>query len=516
MHLSLFSRIYLTVLLTLVLTTAGVILVLDQVNRHRFAGFAQERTDSLQALVALNWELTLDDRLTDWLAILSRLTGTSWQLSQAGEPSISSQWWSEQAEVVLPLGGESGQLIQARISNWDELLTGTGYLMINALSLVPASERDQRLAELVDITGLPAQPVHTDGEPLGFLQRRQLEQGQAVIRTAGSPLVQSQRSLYIPMGQGNALKLGPVVQFAWLTPFGFMLLIALILPAIGGMIYLSLTPIKRRMGRMTRAVDAIQDTPGQVAVPEKPADELGKMGHHINRMAASLVDFGRRNKELNQAVSHDLKTPLAQLKFALELLKPSDQQAFMVGRMHQSIADMESLIDELLLYHSLSNDTSSTNDDTTDLARMLSDLVDNLETPSGMSLDTEIPQSPGWVRGEARLLRRLLSNLVGNALKYGRNKVKISLTSRDDDCFRLLVEDDGPGVPEAAREHVFEPFYRLDKSRESGVRGHGLGLSISRDITRLLGGSLSLGDAEAGGCRVTLLLPGNSLTQPDK
>lgn len=504
--MTLFTRIYLTLILTLVLTTASVTLVLDQLNRHRFAGFVENRVEAAQALIELNWESVPLERLTDSLEILSRLTGTKWEPTTA-EPNLSSRWWREQADVTLALGTDPSYQITARISDWDELLTGTGYLMVNALSLVPSELRNQRLNELIATTGLPAKPVSITAEPLGFLQQRQLEQGQAVIRVDSRPLVQSHQNLYIPMGRGNALKVGPVAQFSWLTPFGLLLLAATILPFIGGVIYLALLPLKRRMARMIQAVDAVAHTPNSVNVPETPADELGIMGRHINNMAARLVHFARRNKELNQAVSHDLKTPLAQLKFAIELLKPTGEQHYMVGKMHQSLTDMEELVNELLIYHSLADKPNAQTKASTDIIELLSNLLSSLTVPSEITLNQDLHTAALVVAGEERLLRRLLGNLIGNALKYGWKQVNVSAHPDDLAQIQIIIEDDGPGIPAAERERVFEPFYRLDRTREASIRGHGLGLAISRDITHLLQGELTISDSDLGGCRVALILP---------
>lgn len=514
---SLFTRIYLTVLLTLVLTTVGVVLLLDQVNRYRFAGFTEERMHAFATLIEVNSNAVPESRLTDWFAILSRLSGADWHTATADqEPTLDSQWWAQRAWVILATGQESMPLIEAQVTDWDELLVGTGFLMVNALSLVPSAERSQRLQTLVADSGLPATPVSIKQDSLGFLQQRQLEQGQAVITSQNLPFTAPRQHVYIPMGQGNALKLGPVDSFVWLTPLGLLVLIGLVLPAVGVVIYIALVPLKRRMGRIIRAVDAIEHTPSSVAVPEHPGDELGTMGQHINRMAARLVRFAQRNRDINQAVSHDLKTPLAQFKFALELLKPETRQAYAVGKMQQSVTEMETLIQELLLYHSLAEKPAGDNQQQTDLASLIPSVFDTLPNPGNLECTVDLDAGPLIVRGEERLLRRLLSNLVANALNYGNRQVTLVARSASPERVQIIIEDDGPGIPETERERVFEPFYRLDRTREAGLRGHGLGLAISRDIVMNLDGTIEIVAGSGGGCRVVLYLPQNSLTKPDK
>ncbi|MEX0622731.1 MAG: ATP-binding protein [Saccharospirillum sp.] len=508
MLLSLFTRIYLTVLLTLVLTSVSVMLVLHQINQHRFADYTAERVHAFATLLEINSRAVPDERLTGWLAILSRLTGADWRMATSEQqPALDSQWWSQSARVVLATGRESAPLIEAQVTDWDELLVGTGLLMVNALSLVPTAERNPRLQALVTAAGLPASPVSVSRESLGFLQQRQLEQGQAVISSQNRPFTAPQHQIYIPMGQGNALKLGPVAPFIWLTPLGLLMLTGVVLPAVGVVIYGALVPLQRRMRRMIKAVDAIEHTPSSVAVPEHPADELGTMGQHVNRMAARLVRFAQRNREINQAVSHDLKTPLAQFKFALELLKPESRQAYAVGKMHQSVGEMESLIEELLLYHSLAEQPASDSSQVTDLASLVPAVLDSLPNPAGLACRLELARGPLRVAGEERLLRRLFGNLLANAFNYGHGQVTLSVRRGAQGRFDIAIEDDGPGIPAAERERVFEPFYRLDQTREAGHRGHGLGLAISRDIVTNLNGTLNIAASASGGCRVVLQLP---------
>ncbi|GGX50480.1 sensor histidine kinase [Saccharospirillum salsuginis] len=503
---SLFTRVYLNLLLTLALTATGVWLVLDQVNRYRFNEFVEYRIAALQPALDRNGSVVAPERLNDWTTILSRLTGTEWGLANNSEPTgiTEARWWSERAGITLPLN-DGSRLITASIADWDELLIGTGYLVVNALSLADVDDRDELLARLSERSGIAIQPVGLAEEPLGFLQQRQLQQGQAVIVNQSAGLTAPGQTLYIPMGQGNALKLGPVHRFEWITPLGLLLLAGATLIALGALIYLTLTPLRRRLVRMTRAVDAIEHTPDSVDVPDQPRDELGTMGQHINNMAARLVDYGRRNKALNQAVSHDLKTPLAQFKFALAMLKPEDRQRYVTDKMDQAVTEMETLVEELLLFHSLS-DTDTDQQARSDLTALLPSVIETLEPRDAVSWDCRLPNTAVWLKGEERLLRRLFLNILSNALKYADHQVRLTLDRMPDERIRLRVDDDGPGIPAGERERVLEPFYRLDRSREGPIRGHGLGLAISRDILELLGGAMVLDDSDLGGCRVTLLL----------
>ena len=102
-------------------------------------------------------------------------------------------------------------------------------------------------------------------------------------------------------------------------------------------------------------------------------------------------------------------------------------------------------------------------------------------------------------------LRRCLSNLIDNAFKHGR-MVRVTL-ARDDRLAEIMVEDDGPGIPETRHEEAFRPFHRLDEGRNLQVGGSGLGLAIARDIARAHGGDIVLGKSELGGLKATIRLP---------
>jgi signal transduction histidine kinase len=514
--LSLFTRIYLIVLLTLIMTALTVVFAMHQVNKHRFTNFTEHRKQALAALININSEAVTDDRLSNWLAIVSRLTGTDWRLVPVDQDEQNSQWWTERATITVVTGRPSIQLIEAQVTDWDELLVGTGFLMVNALSLVPALERDQHLESLETATGISATPVAIDAEPLGFLQQRQLAQGQAVITSQNQALMTPQQCIYVPMGQGNALRLGPVEPFTWLTPLGLLLVTGLVLSAVGAIIYGALLPLKRRISRMILAVDAIQHTPSSVAVPEQPADELGTMGLHINRMAAGLVRLAQRNRDVNQAVSHDLKTPLAQLKFALELLKPERQQAYVVEKMNQSISDMEMLVDELLLYQSLAEPLIGSKLKNIDLTALVPLVIDSLVCPGDLEYAVDLPPAPLYIAGEERLVRRLLGNLLSNACHYGNSTVNLTARKTESGEVLVTIEDDGPGIPDADKQRVFEPFYRLDRTREADIKGHGLGLAISLDIVINMGGEIAIEDCNGGGCRVLITFPPPALHSQTK
>lgn len=501
--MTVFTRLYLMILLILLSTALGLTVLVDQVNRYRFAHYVEGHQQSLQTIIDYNQLFIPDERQADWIDIISRLTGTSWTVQETYRPPYSElNWWSRSAQLGVILNNETA--IQAQLTDWNELVIGMGFLMTNALSLRPANARSDTLANMSRDSGLITLPMSLENEQLGFLQQRQLNQGQAVLVPASGGA--SGATLYIPMGQGNALRIRSIATFEWITPYGLMLLTLLGLTTVALFIYMALKPLKARFRSMTRAVDAIK-TGKQSRVPEVPADELGTLGAHINRMADDLLDSAQRNRALNQSVSHDLKTPVAQLMFALELLNPTKEQAAVVSSMHRSVQGMSQLIDELLTYHRLSAKQSAGRRHEVNLSELLSDLQQEcLAAHPDRDIELRYPAQGVELETDPLLLKRLLQNLLDNACKFGKQRIRLEV-SPESNRISLLIDDDGPGIPQPERTRVFQPFYQLDPTREGGHGGHGLGLAICREICDSLNVKLTIEDSELGGCRIRLLLP---------
>jgi two-component system OmpR family sensor kinase len=131
--------------------------------------------------------------------------------------------------------------------------------------------------------------------------------------------------------------------------------------------------------------------------------------------------------------------------------------------------------------------------------------------PPPASLHLELAPRLGSVDGDRRLLARAVGNLLRNAQKYAAHTVALS-AHHDGAMLEILVDDDGPGIPEEERERIFEPFYRLDRSRDRATGGFGLGLSIARKAVKLHGGTLRVERSPLGGARFVIVLPDGVLS----
>jgi two-component system osmolarity sensor histidine kinase EnvZ len=204
----------------------------------------------------------------------------------------------------------------------------------------------------------------------------------------------------------------------------------------------------------------------------------------------------RQRTEMLAGVSHDLRTPLTRMKLALELLGNDA----VVDELRSDVVEMEHMINGYLDFVRGEGGEEPVE---TDIALLLDDLAQTMRregTPLSLALPREyvIPVRPNAIR-------RCLGNLIGNARRHGSHVWLTGLVVADG--IDILVDDDGPGIPPADRERVFQPFIRLDPSRNPSTGGIGLGLTIARDVARGHGGEVRLETSPQGGLRARLHLP---------
>lgn len=266
--------------------------------------------------------------------------------------------------------------------------------------------------------------------------------------------------------------------------------------------------VNREVRKVEKASDELArgDLGARVHNPTGPSNELASS---FNAMAERIERLVRSREELVQAVSHELGSPLARLRFHLELLENHGEQerGQRFQAMTRELDSLDELVAELLDY--VQSDEIELSRQTFDPERVLMDLAElaQLEAPEDPGIEVDVAVAKGArVDADPRLFQRAVENILRNAIRYGESQVRLELTDRGD-CVRIEVHDDGPGIPEAVREKVVAPFFRQapDRARTSG--GVGLGLAIVSRIVQRHGGSLEIADSPLGGARVATLWP---------
>ena len=229
---------------------------------------------------------------------------------------------------------------------------------------------------------------------------------------------------------------------------------------------------------------------------ERGARELRDAARAFNTMHDRLRRYLDSRTRVLAAMSHDLKTPLTRLRLQVEALDNPPMQA----RIGRELDEMESMVREALsLFRGLDDGEPAVPIDIDALLMQLRGEFTDMGavvTLTGHALQPYV--------GKPQALKRCLTNLLANAVNFG---TRADILVEDGAELVIRVRDSGPGIPEAELERVFEPFYRLESSRNRDSGGSGLGLSIARDIAQSHGGSLTLANLPAGGLEALLRLP---------
>jgi two-component system sensor histidine kinase RstB len=237
------------------------------------------------------------------------------------------------------------------------------------------------------------------------------------------------------------------------------------------------------------------------------------MAERIQRLIAT-------QKELSSAISHELRTPIARLRFALEMLAETSEQAErerLWQMMEEDLDELDELIESSLAYSRFEREQPKPQLSSVEFAAWLTDEVNSLRILSRnieLSIDTSALQPEQHVELDQKSMPYAVTNLLRNALKYTRQKIVVS-TEIVDGNIHVHVDDDGIGIPSDERQSVFAAFTRLDRSRDRATGGHGLGLAIVRLVMKQHGGMAFADDSPIGGARFTLSWPmSQSVTQP--
>jgi signal transduction histidine kinase len=254
--------------------------------------------------------------------------------------------------------------------------------------------------------------------------------------------------------------------------------------------------LTRRLERLQASVQAWGEGRFATRVAVEGEDEIARLAASFNDAAARIETLVAAQKSLLANASHELRSPLARIRMAAELMA-EQAPAGVKDELRRSVGELDQLIDEVLLASRLDAGSPAT--------RCLEELdLTGIVAEECARVNATLEAHPVELTGEPKLLRRMVRNLLENAVRYGAgSEVEVRLF-RADDALCLEVRDGGPGIPESERERIFEPFYRVAGASES-AGGVGLGLALVRQIARRHGGDARCLASGAGAClRVTL------------
>ncbi|KAF1006257.1 MAG: Sensor protein RstB [Luteibacter sp.] len=381
----------------------------------------------------------------------------------------------------------------------------TMYVMRDMLAEVPVDQRKQ----MIDDARAPFALIDfdlTERSKLNLSEkdRRALDSGYSVAVGSDSLLLAIPGSdQVLHTNQMDVPGSGPIFRvMAWVT---------IVFVVFGGL-FLWLRSHWRDLEALREAAQRFGDGQLHVRSGLPSRSSVSPLATRFDSMASRIQTLVSTQSEMINAISHELRTPIARFGFALALVKSAkdeDERRRYLDTMSHDIGELDQLVSELLSYGALGQPGRDPESCEVDVTEFIDSVTGSL------SLEMELREIQCHVSIfpidatatiDPKLTARALINIVRNALRYGRERIDIKATV-DREMLVIHVDDDGIGVPEADRKSIFEPFHRLDRSRDRNTGGFGLGLAIVRRAITSQGGSVAVGDSPTGGARFTLLLP---------
>lgn len=296
----------------------------------------------------------------------------------------------------------------------------------------------------------------------------------------------------------------PAPLLHWLsTPFYFIVGAVLLLS------WLVAVGIASPLRRLTAVVDRFGRGDLSARIDHPTRDEIGRLGTSFNVMADRIRTLLTAERRLLQDISHELRSPLTRLHFAAELARTAVDRDAAIDRLQKEVDRLSTLVGQLLEVTRAEGDPGSRRSESVDLGALVRDVIDDCALDAearGCSI-AHAGVATTALHGDRELLRRAIENVLSNAIRFAPRGTAVSVTVRDDATHTAVdIRDQGPGVPDEVLEKMFDPFFRVDSSRDAHTGGLGLGLAIAYRAIHLHHGSVVATNA-APGLRVTLSVP---------
>ncbi|WP_343644562.1 two-component system sensor histidine kinase RstB [Enterobacter sp.] len=390
----------------------------------------------------------------------------------------------------------------------DDLMKSSLYLMRSELREIPPHDWARTLKELdlnlsFDLRIEPLKDFDLDA----VTQQRLLDGDIVALDEKYTFIQRIPRSHYV-------LAVGPVPYLYYLHQMRLLdlALLAFIAISLAFPVFIWMRPHWQDMLKLESAAQRFGEGHLAERIHFDSGSSFERLGIAFNQMADNINALIASKKQLIDGIAHELRTPLVRLRYRLEMSENLAEAERLA--LNRDIGQLEALIEELLTYARLDRPQNELHLSTPDLPGWLQAHIDDVQSlnPQRALLTAVTPGDYGAL--DMRLMERVLDNLINNALRYSETTLRIGLDLRDSRA-SLTVEDDGPGIAPQARETVFEPFVRLDPSRDRATGGCGLGLAIVHSIAQAMGGTVRCEESELGGARFCFSWPVyHSITLP--
>ncbi|CAG67635.1 MULTISPECIES: sensor histidine kinase BfmS [Acinetobacter] len=537
---SIFLRIYAGLVVLVMLVALFGYLLVQIINYQRAQEYRESLTDGISYVIGegIARQPTKQQKL-DWISDASDLLelpiyyidASKIELSRTEKKRLDEQksvvrYDAETsiAYVVIGLKDDPKHFLYIKVDKIGERqMKALPIFILDYLIFYPGQEKQyvQKIQKYFSypINIYDVKDLNLDSEQIGRLRQDQsvmLYKDNATIRGTTISIISP-----MPNNPMQALVLGPVPLFNWM-PFQLsagITLFSLFLLSLG--VYGLILPLERKIRQVRYALNRMKSGDLSLRVPIEGSDEMANLASSYNNMSDHIQRLIEAQRELMRAVSHELRTPVARIRFGMEMLAEEDDYNYRIQQMEMIDRDIEALntlIDEIMTYAKLEQGTPSLDFEEIILVDLLNQVAIETEAlKTQKEIELIPPPTYVMVDAERRYLHRVVQNLVGNAVRYCNDKVRISGGIHPDGHAFICVEDDGAGIAEEDRARVFEAFARLDDSRTRASGGYGLGLSIVSRIAYWFGGTIQVDESpELGGARFVMQWPAKRFNENSK
>ncbi|APR71120.1 MULTISPECIES: sensor histidine kinase BfmS [Acinetobacter] len=537
---SIFLRIYAGLVVLVVVVAAFCYLLVQIINYQRAQEYRESLTDGISYVISegVSRQPEKQQKL-DWISDASDLLELPIYYVDAARVELSRTEKKRIAEqksvvrydanhgvgyIIIGLKDDPQHFLYIKVDKIGERqMKALPIFVLDYLMFYPGQESEylERIKQhfYYPIEIMDIRDVNLDSEQIGRLRQDQsvlLYKDSATIRGTTISIVSP-----MPNYPARVLILGPVPMFNWM-PFQLsagITLFSLFLLSLG--VYGLILPLERKIRQVRYALNKMKSGDLSLRVPIEGSDEMANLASSYNNMSDHIQRLIEAQRELMRAVSHELRTPVARIRFGMEMLAEEDDYNYRIQQVDMIDKDIEALntlIDEIMTYAKLEQGTPSLDFEEVVLVEVLDQVAMETEAlKTQKEIELIAPSLVLKVDAERRYLHRVVQNLVGNAVRYCDNKVRVSGGVRADGQAYVCVEDDGPGIPEEDRSRIFEAFARLDDSRTRASGGYGLGLSIVSRIAYWFGGTIQVDQSpNLGGARFIMTWPAKRYKQTTK
>jgi len=503
-----FLRIYASLLITAILASFASYGFYQWQYHQRYTQHIDEIFSGSFNLVDQGLSRHEGENRERWLKVVQRMLGADINVKKAKKEGgkALSVFTENNGSFKLQYFGDS-YVISSQIKGVTEKhyrLLAT--LITNELGRSQSLNYSNRLNQLQPLFTFPIELVAINDVSLDGQQLSRLKRFDTVVSEPYGLVSQIQVYTRLP-NSDKVLKIGPLTSF---NPAPLSVIINIIFLSIlitGLLAYKIVQRIENRLRKIEVGVTDFSGLPVNLPLSNETPDAIGKLADSVNSMSERIHQLLSDQKQMLQAISHELRTPISRMKFRLELLEMATLSKKNEDNIHgvkKDIDEIDLLINEASDFNRGENQSVLSKFDLDTCIKQI--IIDLLVIFPDVNFKLDIQSTFMQINQDKLQTRRILQNIMQNACKYGRNKIRITIKEGAAEL-QVNIEDNGLGISDQNKASVFSPFTRLDTSRNKKTGGLGLGLAIVKNNCELARFHFLLKDSDMGGVNFEIHIP---------